>query len=82
MSEDKKKRNTTNFCLAVLFRCIYNLRLLKHFGIQRFDIAQKSLWISCHLSTENYTWRLDIVQNNFVVWYLSQNIYYKIFKAI
>ena len=39
------------------------MEVLKHFDTQRFDIVQKSLWISSNFDTENCTWRLTIVQN-------------------
>ena len=28
--------------------------------LEMLDIVQKSLWISSHFETENYTWRLNI----------------------
>ena len=56
------------------------------FAKQRLDIVNKSLRISSHFDTENYTWRLDIVWSFFLVWFffgnLSQNIYFKTFKTI
>ena len=36
---------------------------MKHFATKGLDTVQKSLWISCHFGTENYTWRLVIIEN-------------------
>ena len=47
------KKNRTDYYWVMLW---FASVVLKHFATQRFDIVQKSLWISCHYDTENYTY--------------------------
>ena len=59
-SKDGKIRERTIFLLSNAFNAsaVYNIEVLEPFlvenYIQRLDIVQKSLWISCHFDTKNY----------------------------
>ena len=52
---------------------------IETFVTETLDIIQKSLWISWHFGTENYTSRLDRVQNFscLIFWNICPKIYAK-----